>query len=517
MAYQEASNLCKLPTEKYNSKKKADHMISFLRTWGSNKINSYLMNERRSIPAHLIQDLAQNGFFGLQVSSSFGGQNLSHTDLFRILEQLAAIDPSIMILLNVHNFLGAKPIQKFGTDEQKKKILPLLASGKVFGGLAASESGVGSNVRAIRAVAQKTQDGKYILNGEKTWISLGAYAGFINVFAQLIDIDGKNLGITGFIVPQGIQGMTPGEECMTLGMKAIPQNNIEFKNVELSSEHLLGHEGQGLTVAQDTFMMGRLLVCINSIGGLKRCLQIASQFAKQRQIATGNLFENDYTRSVLTETLHVIRTLESLVYFAAEKLDQNEDLPSEINIACKVLGAELSFTQIDRCLQMMGARGYMDNNIVGQYFRDYRLTRIFEGPTESMNAYLGMTILKNKLDFLSMLEKQFGNQDISEKFLSVIEELQNSLNSTPDLLKSHVGELGCWTIVCALLHSKGQFNDYTWASKKLQILRDQFLNQEIPETSDFLDKEIQNLSASIGNTNQDAKGENLKMDSLLKV
>jgi alkylation response protein AidB-like acyl-CoA dehydrogenase len=439
------------------SRQRSDHMIAFIRDAAETRVNSRLIDERRCIPPNLILDLAREGFLGMQVEERHAGKNLTHVDALRIIEQTAAVDPNLALLLSVQNAIGIPPVRNFAQDEVRDKVLPILASGSALGTIAASEPGAAGNFGAIATRAVKRGDG-YVLNGEKRWISLGAWSEYISVFAQLEDEHQKPIGITGFLVKNGTPGYRPIDEALTYGMKGIPQNYIRIENLHVEPHMLLGAEGQGKSVAQNAFMCGRLYVTAMSLGAMKRCLQIADRYAHRRASATGRLFDNGVTHAILSKSITATRVVETLVYTIAERLDQGVSVPTELYFACKIMGTEFMWKVIDRSVQMLGARGFLDTNVVGQYFRDYRLMRIFEGPTELMLVYLGTMISKNEQPFFELLARENADPTIIEKLHGSLERMRSS-HSNKGVPESHVfaaslGLAACWGIITVLMQVK---------------------------------------------------------------
>lgn len=261
------------------SNARASRMIEFLRDYGRTRLSSRLMDERRCVPPNVVLDLAREGMLGLRVEERYGGQELTYVDTFSVMEQATAVDPNVSLIIAVHNAIGLTPIREFAPEAVRREVLPPLASGRGLCTLAASESGAAGNFRAITSRAVKRRDGSYLLNGEKRWISLGAWADHVSLFAKVEDEDGRPLGITGFLIKSGTPGFYPAEEALTYGMKAFPQNSIRLEDLRVGPERLLGQEGRGDAVAYRAFMVGRLYVSIMSVGAMKRCLQVADRFA----------------------------------------------------------------------------------------------------------------------------------------------------------------------------------------------------------------------------------------------
>ena len=505
----------------------AARILEFLRSYADHRLNSRLIDERRCLPPSAVLEFGRAGLLGLQVPKRYGGQELSYRDTFRVMEQLAAIDPNLTLLVSVHNAIGIPPVLGFADEARKAAVLPALAGGTTLATIAASEPGAGSDVRAISTTATRLPTGEYLLNGAKSWISLGSWAGYVSVFAQLRDELNRPLGITGFLVEGGTPGFHPGEEVLTLGMKGIPQNHIAIRDLRLPPGALLGGEGGSLDVAQSAFMAGRAFVGATSLGAMKRCLQISGRYASRRTVATGTLLDNGRTQQILTDSVTATHAVETLVFHIASRLDGGQQVPSELYFACKILGSELMWRVVDRSVQLLGARGFLDTNIVGQYFRDFRLLRIFEGATEAVSVYLGSTVLKDPARFLNTLFAEFGATPAATALANWFDRVSASAGGRNTEAHSHVlantaGEIACWAILAAAASAKargGEATDGHAARWCLDTLEDKIHSTShgngalLP--ADVLLDRISAYQREVGDTEQTLPGEASGLDALL--
>jgi acyl-CoA synthetase (AMP-forming)/AMP-acid ligase II/alkylation response protein AidB-like acyl-CoA dehydrogenase/acyl carrier protein len=371
------------------SRVRADAIIQWLRGYGDTRVNSFLMDERRSIPPYIVLDLGNHGVLGLQAPTEDGGSNLTNRDALRVLMQLAAIDTTLSSFVGVHNALGLRPILRYGTEAMRSLVLPQIASGRELAGFAFTEPGAGSNPRAITTTATPDSNGGWNLHGTKKWIGTAAWANYLVVFAHLLDHQGANCGITAFLVRQGMAGLRQGAEELTMGMRGMVQNTVHLEGVRVGPEDVLGEIGQGMIVAQDIMKFGRLCICAAGIGSMKRCVQLMVRYAAQRPISTGNLIDNIISRDRLTDLTQRITALDYLVDAFSGWLDEGLEVPEELYALAKIVGPESLGIAVDHLIQILGGRGYIETNIAPQLYRDARLLRIFEGPTETMLMFLG--------------------------------------------------------------------------------------------------------------------------------
>jgi alkylation response protein AidB-like acyl-CoA dehydrogenase len=500
-------------------------MLDFLREYARNYLNSRLMDERRSLPPAMMSDFAEVGLLGLQIPRQYGGQGLSHVDMNRVFTQLGAIDANLAVFCAVHNTLGTPPIVLSATEEVKGYVLPRLAGGQALTTSAVSEPGVGSHVRGITTNATRNADGSYTINGVKKWISLGGDARYVNVYAQLHDERGRSLGITGFLVDNRTPGFRVGPEMLTLGLRAVPQYDLSFTNMQVPPSALLGIEGQGLATAKASFTAGRVALAAMTLGAAMRCLELTQRFTKGRQVATGNLAENGRIREVLAEAGAGVQATETLISRIATWQDAGKDVHDAWYLCAKILGCELGWSAIDTALQVLAARGFVDTNTVGQHFRDYRLFRIFEGSTEAITVYLGTTLVKHPGEFTKLVHQAHPTAQV----LGLVDQVEQISAHRPDNTSDQhihaavVGELACWALLSMVtgeVAHRSAMHAYTasWTVRQLEqrIRRAQLAPQpSLPTLTEFADH-LAGYAGVIGDIDQQRwPGEEWRTDPLL--
>ncbi|MGK5683918.1 acyl-CoA dehydrogenase family protein [Actinoplanes sp. URMC 104] len=450
-------------------------MLHFLREYAQNFLNSRLMDERRSLPPAMVADFGEVGLLGLQIPRALGGQDICHADMNRVFTQLGAIDANLAVFCAVHNTLGIAPILRSASEEVKGCVLPRLATGQALTTSAISEPGIGSHVRGMTTSAVRNRDGSYTINGTKKWISLGGDARYVNIFAGLRDDRGRPLGITGFLVDSRTPGFGIGPEMLTLGLRAVPQYDLSFRDLRVPASALLGAEGDGLATAKAAFMDGRVVLAAMALGAAMRSLELAQRFARGREVATGSLAGNGRIREMLAEAAAAIQAVQTLIARIAQWRDAGRDVPEAWYFCAKILGCELGWNAIDTALQVMGARGFLDTNTVGQHFRDYRLFRIFEGSTEAITVYLGTTLVRNPDEFARLV----GRTRPTAQTLRLADQVAEIGADRPgDAAGRHVhaavvGELACWTLLATVTgevahHSPMHGYTASWAEQQLQ-------------------------------------------------
>ncbi|WP_394826125.1 acyl-CoA dehydrogenase family protein [Pendulispora albinea] len=375
------------PTERHREAKSRE-LIAFLRDYASTRLNARLADARRCLPPHVVLDFGRQGLFGLRVPRELGGIALGWRFGGSVIEQLAAIDLTLAMLVGIHNELGVGPILGWGTGQAKSEMLPLLATGRMLGGLAITERGAGSNPHAISSTATPQPDGSWAIAGEKILVGNGSWAGIINVFARRDDAQSRK-GIIGLTVPTDRAGVHMGPEMMTMGMRSIVQNSIRFEDVRVQAHEVLGDPDGNFEVAEESFRMARLGLTLAATGAIKRCAQLLVRYASRRKIWTGPLGKSAVFCGALRTMLDAAQVLERLCGVVTEALDQKRAIPAELFFVCKILGPEHLWFAADNLVQWLGGRGYLESNEAPQILRDARLFRIFEGPTEAMKVQLG--------------------------------------------------------------------------------------------------------------------------------
>jgi acyl-CoA synthetase (AMP-forming)/AMP-acid ligase II/alkylation response protein AidB-like acyl-CoA dehydrogenase/acyl carrier protein len=407
------------------SQVRANALIAWLRDYASTRINSRIIDERRCMPPYVVLDLGNQGALGMQVSEPYGGLGLSHTDMMRVMEQLGGIDPTISLFVGLNNVLGIRPIMNFGSEEMRSQWLPKLATGRELAAFALTEPGAGSNPQAIATQAKSDGSGRWRLSGTKVWSGSAAWAGVINVFAQQIDEQGRASGLSGFVVPQGAQGLRQGPEALTMGMRGMVQNAIYFDQVPVTASQLLGSLGGGMNAAQDAMMYGRLTIGASSVGGMKRCAQLMLRYAQVRNIATGRLLDNPVTLARLSELTAMTTAVETLIYQVTHGLDSGQTIPVDAYVVCKMAGPEFLWRAADHLVQVLGGRGYVETNIAPQILRDARILRIFEGPTETLQMFLGSRVINSSADLQQFLTQTLGATDIAQALEKAAQAIQD--------------------------------------------------------------------------------------------
>ncbi|WP_084414630.1 MupA/Atu3671 family FMN-dependent luciferase-like monooxygenase [Chitinibacter tainanensis] len=381
---------------------KSRSLIEWLREYQLRRLQSQQMDERRSIDPHLLLQLGKRGFFGLNIPAQYGGQGLSQQQTLRVMQQLGAMDVSIAAMLGVHLALAVEPIVRHGSNQQKVMHLPSLARGQSLAAFAISEPNAGANPRSLKSLAKASSTG-WMLSGNKCWIGNAGWADTLLVIAKSESTTQQPLGLSAFLVNTEQEGVHIGPEAMTTGMRAMVQNSLWFDRVSLTNEQVLGQVGHGFRIAETAMHTGRLGIMAICVGALRRCCQQLLRHAQERQIASGRLIDQSLIQLWLREGLKKADLIERFSQRIALKRDMEIEVSSDIYAIGKCLAPEWLGETIDQLQQGLGGRGYIEDSLVPQLWRDARLLRIFEGPTETLLSHLGQRLWQQEQE----LEKAF--------------------------------------------------------------------------------------------------------------
>jgi len=514
------------------SRVRGDDLIAWLRDYGSRRINSRLIDERRTIPPYLALDFGNRGLMGMQVEERFGGLALRNRDLARVLEQAAAIDLSVATFLLISLFPGVRPIAAFGSESLREELLPQLATGRLLAGYGQTEVAAGTHFNAIGTVARPCGAGRFAIRGGKTWIGNAGWAGVLTVMTQEFDETGKKRGLSAFAVRTDRPGVHFGAELLSMGMRGVIQSELSFADVEVSEADRIGARAKGLEPGLDSMSFSRFAIAATCIGSMKRCAQMAARFAGRRPIATGRVLEHPVVRIALAESLAEIAAAESLLYRIADDLDAGQGVAPERFAAAKVLASEFAYDGADRAVQILASRGYDEENLAPQYLRDARVTRIFEGTTEALIAFLGAAALNPRSDLLTHLRDDLDAGEVADRLCEAANSLRERSAGGPDEALPRTwqcalaGWAGAWALVAGSLSQDAAQRPApessriaAWAAARLDAALERMQRASAEERSLLgtpVEKAVAELSGSIGEPEQAMPGERLGLDPLLR-
>ena len=361
--------------------------------------------EERWIPEQVLRDLGEIGALGLYVDQKYGGQGLSQTGYARVFETVGQIDATLAIVLGVHQSIGFKGISLFGTDEQKGRFLPDLATGRKLAAFALTEPEAGSDAYHLRSRAVEQPDGSWVLNGEKRYIGNGSRADVITTFARA-EVGGEDKHIA-LLLEKGMDGLEIGERYDTMGLRANDLRRLHFKDVRVPPENVLGEPGEGFRVAMQVLNNGRIGLGTGSVGGAKKLLDLAIEHVKERRQFGQPLADFELVQDKIGWMVSYLFGLESMTYLTCGLVDAGVPDYSLESAICKVSGTEFLWYAANRALQLAGGEGYMRDRPYEKVLRDTRIYPIFEGANDVMRAFIalgGFKPVSEKLEGLSEIE-----------------------------------------------------------------------------------------------------------------
>src|ERR671925_149631 len=348
--------------------------------------------EERWIPDQVLAELGEIGALGLYVEPEYGGQGLSQTGYARVFETIGQIDATLAIVLGVHQSIGFKGISLFGTDEQKERFLPDLATGRKLAAFALTEPEAGSDAYHVRSRAVEQPDGSWVLNGEKRYIGNGSRADVITTFARS-EVDGQDKHIA-LLLEKGMDGLEVGERYDTRGLRANDLRRLYFKDVRVPPENVLGEPGQGFRVAMQVLNNGRIGLGTGSVGGAKKLLDLSIDHVKERRQFGQPLADFELVQDKIGWMVSYLFGLESMTYLTCGLVDAGVPDYSLESALCKVSGTEFLWYAANRALQLAGGEGYMRDQPYEKVLRDIRIFPIFEGANDVMRAFIALGGLK---------------------------------------------------------------------------------------------------------------------------
>ncbi len=366
-----------------------------------------MIDREGEIPDHVLQGLAGIGAFGIKIPRCYGGLGLSQTNYSRAAMRLGAFCGNLTALLSAHQSIGVpQPLLMFGTSEQKQQFLPRCAAGEISA-FALTEPDVGSDPARMKTTAIPTEDGSaFLINGEKLWCTNGTKAGLLVVMARTpasdTDLASGKTPITAFIVEANSPGLKIVRRCRFMGLRALYNAVIEFRDVRVPRENIVLGEGKGLRVALSTLNIGRITLPAACAGAARRCLEIATRWASQREQWGARIGDHAAIAGKIARMSAHTFAMESLVYYVSALAEQKADVRLEAALA-KLWGTERAWEIVNDTMQIRGGRGYETADSlrargeapepVERFLRDARINTIFEGSSEIMRLFIAREAL----------------------------------------------------------------------------------------------------------------------------
>lgn len=353
---------------------------------------AHKIDEEECIPKELIKKLADIGFLGTAFPEEYGGGGFGEMGFCIMQEEISRACGSTATFIGAHQSIGTNAIFLGGSEELKKKYLPSLTSGERIASFALTEPDAGSDTFNLKTTAELKGD-KWIINGNKIWITNAGIADVFSVFAR------THKGISGFVVEASFPGVYVHPSEKKLGIKGSVTNAITFEDVEVPKENIIGVDGRGFLTAMDAINSGRIGLGACCLGASKELLELATRYSKRRKQFNEPISKFQGIQFMLAEIASKIYSMESIVYRTANRYDNKKDISLESAIV-KLICSEAMADIADKALQIHGGMGFSRELPLERFFRDARILKIFEGTNEIQKVIISRHILKTNGKFV---------------------------------------------------------------------------------------------------------------------
>jgi alkylation response protein AidB-like acyl-CoA dehydrogenase len=334
----------------------------------------------------LARRIGEMGYLGAPIAEEYGGRGLDHVSYALIVEQVGRADSAARTVVSVQTSLVCGSIERWGTEEQKRRWLPGLCSGELFGCFGLTEPDSGSDAASMRTRAERVEGG-WRINGQKMWISLGNVADVALVFAQT-DPERKHRGLACFLVPTATPGFSSAEVHGKLGLRASDTASLAFDDLEVPDDALLGDVGDGFKIAMSALDNGRYSVAAGCVGICDGCVEASVAYATEREQFGVPIARFQLVQAMIAEMIVKRDAARLLVLRAGLLKDAGEPNPTETSIA-KLYATESAVECANAAIQVHGGAGYVDDHPVERYLRDARVTTLYEGTSQIQKLIIG--------------------------------------------------------------------------------------------------------------------------------
>jgi acyl-CoA dehydrogenase len=337
--------------------------------------------ERDEVPAEVVAEMAAQGFFGWSIPDAYGGAGMTTEELVLAAMELSQCSVAFRARVGTNTGIGSEALVADGTEEQKQRYLPHLASGKITGCFALTEPEAGSDAVALKTSARREGD-RYVLNGTKCFITNAPIADLFTVMARTNPDDMSARGVTAFIVERGMPGLSTGPAYRKMGQAGSPVGEVHFMDCIVPAANVIGgREGQGFRTAMKVLNKQRIHLAALCTGPAIRMLDDAIAFAATRRQFGQPIASFQLVQAMIADSQTEIHAARALVLETARKRDQGIDVTLEASM-CKYFASEMCGRVADRCVQMLGGYGYIADHGMERFYRDVRLFRLYEGTSQ---------------------------------------------------------------------------------------------------------------------------------------
>lgn len=334
------------------------------------------------VPDEVVAAMRRLGSFGWSIPVEYGGAGLTTEELALAFMEFTRCSVAFRVVGATNAGIGSECIIRDGTEEQKRRYLPRLASGEILGCLALTEESAGSDATALKTTARQQDDGSWVLNGSKRYITLAPIADLYAVFARSDGRERGGTGISAFLIERGTPGLEPGPSTPKMGQEGAPIGEITLRDCRVGPEALIGGvEGQGFRTVMKALNKQRVNLAALSTGPAIRMLDEAVAYAREREQFGHPIATYQLVQAMLAECKVEIAATRALILETARKRDRGEDVTMDVSM-CKYLATEMCSRVADRVVQVFGGQGYVKGRGIERFYRDVRAARIYEGTSQ---------------------------------------------------------------------------------------------------------------------------------------
>ncbi|TYS46934.1 acyl-CoA dehydrogenase [Bacillus infantis] len=355
-------------------------MRKMVRDFAQSEISPFIEKmEQGEFPRDILKKMGGLGLMGIPVPEKYGGAEMDFTSYIIAINELSKVSATVGVILSVHTSVGTNPILYFGTEEQKQKYVPKLAAGEYLGAFCLTEAGAGSDAGSLKTKAVRNGE-EYILNGSKVFITNGGEADVYIVFASTSPELGTK-GVSAFIVEKGTPGLVIGKDEEKMGLHGSRTVQLSFEDMKVPAENLLDAEGEGFKIAMANLDAGRIGIAAQALGIAEAALEAAVAYSKERSQFGKPISHQQGIGFKLADMAVNVEASRLLVYQAAMMRQNGERSGMQASMA-KLFASKTAVETSIEAVQVFGGYGYTEDYPVERYFRDSKITEIYEGTSE---------------------------------------------------------------------------------------------------------------------------------------
>ncbi|WP_432363634.1 acyl-CoA dehydrogenase [Sporosarcina sp. UB5] len=367
-------------------------MRTMVRDFAKSVIEPFIPRmEAGEFPRDILAKMGELGLMGITVPEKYGGSDMDFTSYIIAIHELSKVSAVIGVILSVHSSVVTNPIMYFGNEEQKKRYLPKMASGEYLGAFCLTEPGAGSDAGSLKTRAVNKGD-HYVLNGSKVFITNGGESDVYIVFAST-DSSKGTYGITSFIVDKDTPGLIVGKDEKKMGLHGSRTVQLTFEDMKVPAENRLGEEGEGFKIAMANLDVGRIGIAAQALGIAEAALESATAYAKERKQFGKPIVANQGVGFKLADMATASEAAKLLVYRAAQLCKEGKPCGKEASMA-KLFASQTAMDNAIEAVQIFGGYGYTEDYPVERYFRDAKVTQIYEGTSEIQRIVINKHLTK---------------------------------------------------------------------------------------------------------------------------